>query len=758
MIRKKMGIGPALRVLRHFTERERFYPIKFRSGERALLLTAGMPAPSVELVRLVLGGVIPWQTVWEYNPMRAGGYGDYVHNLKTMFSPETEEADDSLHFIRDALLRCQSIDEARTLLLERERLANDSNNEIGIGFARRGARSVTGTDAWELGIVPPRHKPSAASVKPDGISHTEGERRNGKPQAVLAEELDRARVVPNRYRIRDDAQGRVLTCVEAPTVMVRAERGKALSAKQARSHAGGAIFLGGVAKGEPFVDTHKEIYNLKHPEGCIQSLPTCEQAILLIRKLRDLRRRDWVVLANDAELDTILAVWVLLNHLRLNDDSEVLAKIMPLLRLEGIIAAHGPDAQYLSALPPDLLHLTSTMLKQLRQREIAFKGYGGWSETNLLEYIADQLRAVDDVIYTPETLEGLHEIEELARVDIANGSIAVACRSQAGIDEVEQQLQKVYGQRIGVLILQTTPSTYSVRQVDQTLPATLERAYERLNLLDPAVRGGQQNRWNGSTEVGGSPRKTGTGLTPSQIIEAVREAFQRPTLVDIVSEIPRAMFFAAAALLPALAVILIGHLLRDRGYVAGQTATLAAAILTITVGLLFWSKARRVPGLYGWRPPKGFRWLITLPAAFIGAVIGGVWAPGSLGYRVEAQHLHEFTASAALLFPVGAELLSRGVILGHLASRLPIQKIGGPWWGSWPTLISSALYAALSLLLILAFSKGQLIWTQYVFIVAGSLTFGIASGIARERSESILSSVLFHWLCSALILSGKFQF
>jgi membrane protease YdiL (CAAX protease family) len=218
------------------------------------------------------------------------------------------------------------------------------------------------------------------------------------------------------------------------------------------------------------------------------------------------------------------------------------------------------------------------------------------------------------------------------------------------------------------------------------------------------------------------------------------------------------MFFAAAALLPALVLILIGHLLRDRGYVAGQTATLAAAVLTITVGILFWSKARQVPGLYGWRPPKGFRWLIALPAAFIGAVIGGVWAPGSLGYRMEPQQLYEFTASAALLFPVGAELLCRGVILGHLGSRLPIQKSGGPWWGSWPTLISSVLYAGASLVLLLAFSEGQLIWSQYFFIVAGSLTFGIASGIARERSESILSSVLFHWLCSALLLSGKFQF
>jgi hypothetical protein len=166
-----------------------------------------------------------------------------------------------------------------------------------------------------------------------------------------------------------------------------------------------------------------------------------------------------------------------------------------------------------------------------------------------------------------------------------------------------------------------------VRQVDRSLPATLERAYERLNLLDPAATGGSENRWGGSAEIGVSPRKTGTGLLPTQIIEAVREAFWEPTLSEVVSAIPRAMFLAVAALLPALALILVGNLLRDRGYIAGEAVLLSAVVLTTTVGVLFWLKARRVPGLYGWRAPTGFGWLIALPTALIGAVTGGTWAP-----------------------------------------------------------------------------------------------------------------------------------
>ena len=547
--------------------------------------------------------------------------------------------------------------------------------------------------------------------------------------------------------------------MEAPTVTVRAEFGLAISAKQARKYPSGAIFLDGVAQGDPFVDVQKEVYNLDHRQGCIRSLATCEQAILLIRKVLDLRKRDWVVLANDADLDTLFALWVLFNHLRLNDDAEVRAKVMPLLRLEGIIDTHGLGAQDLAALPPDLLHSTSANLKQLQQQEIVFKRNGRSSEIDLLEYIADRLRAVDELIYAPEDFEGLHEVDELARAEIANGSVAVACRSDAGVDEVERQLRKIYGQRLGILIFQNSPSTYRVRQVDRSLPATLERAYERLNLLDPAATGGSENRWGGSPEIGVSPRKTGTGLIPTQIVEAVRKAFWEPTLVDVVSAIPRAVFLAVAALLPALALIFVGNLLRDREYIAGEAVLLSAVVLTITVGILFWSKARRVPGLYGWRAPTGFGWLFALPAALIGAVTGGAWAPGSLAYRMGPDTVYEFTGLAALLLPLGTELLFRGVILGHLAGRLPIQKSGGPWWRSWPTLISTALYAGASLLLFLTFSRGQIQISQWFLIVGGAIIFGIASGIARERSESILSSVLLHWVCAAaLLLSSRLLF
>jgi hypothetical protein len=747
------GIFPTIRVFRHFVEGQRYYQLKFASGEQALVLISGMPAPSVQFVRLALGGLVPWQTVWEFNPIRAGGYSDYAHKLKAMFSPATERSDDSGQCIRDALLSCPSIEDARLLLLQREQVVNSSIGADNFAPSRS-------NDAWELGIENAPQRPASGKLAGYAPEQHDAKRINGKiEEAFFGEKFDQTQIptVPDRYRIRQDGKGRVLTCVEAPTIRIRAERALSISAKQARKYPPGTIFLDGVVQSDPFIDVQKEIYNLDHPEGCVRSLATCEQTMVLLRKGLDLRKRDWAVLANDGDLDTILALWVIFNHLTLSEDDSLRAEIIPLLRLAGILDSHGPEFRELAGLPPDLLQESSAKLKALQQQEVVLKNYGRWSETDLLEYIADRLRALDKMIYTPENFSGFQEIEELGRAQIVNGSVAVVCQSKADIDKAQRELQRIYGQRLAILIFQEGTSAYSVRRVDQTLAGTLERAYERLNLLDRSATGGAENRWGGSADMGASPRKTGTSLTPAQIVEAVREGFWEPTLFKVVSAIPRALLLAAVALSPALALMFIGSLLRDRGLIAGETALPAIVVLTVTVGILFWSKARQVPGLNGWRVPAGFGWLRVLPTALIGAAAGGVWASGSLAYRMGPENLAQFIGVAALLPPLAAELLFRGVILGNLAARLPIQK-SGAWWHSWPTLISTALYSAASVLLFMSLSRGEIQMNQSLLIVSGSAIFGISSAVARERSESVLASVVLHWLCTAALLASRFLF
>ena len=81
---------------------------------------ASVPTPAIKVLRLALAGLLPRQTIWEYNPSMAGGYNAYVKNLMEMFPPDPNGPVHPLDVIRNVLLQCSSIDEARRTLLERE--------------------------------------------------------------------------------------------------------------------------------------------------------------------------------------------------------------------------------------------------------------------------------------------------------------------------------------------------------------------------------------------------------------------------------------------------------------------------------------------------------------------------------------------------------------------------------------------------------------------------------------------------------------
>jgi hypothetical protein len=86
-------------------------------------------------------------------------------------------------------------------------------------------------------------------------------------------------MLPVRYQVKEDDDGRYLTCIEASNISVRIDRSLSVSASSARKYPKGTIFLDGAAKGEPFIDSSRGVYNLDHHEGCVRSftLSTCEQ-------------------------------------------------------------------------------------------------------------------------------------------------------------------------------------------------------------------------------------------------------------------------------------------------------------------------------------------------------------------------------------------------------------------------------------------------------------------------------------------------
>src|SRR5436309_2625063 len=561
--------------------------------------------------------------------------------------------------------------------------------------------------------------------------------------------------LPDRYRIKRDNTGAVLTCVEAPTVSVRVQHGFTVTAAAARSAAPGSVFLDGAAQGEPFLDPKREVYNLDHHEGCVRSflLATREQAMVLIRKGIDLRKRDWTVYANDADLDTVLAIWVLLNHLRLNDRSgETRARIMPLVRVQGVIDAQGLDMADLSALPAELLAEMHACIDELREPELALKRRGRWGASDLLGYTADRLRAIDRLVYSPAHYDDVTEVGQLARGGIANGSVAVVCRSKAGIYEVERQLRRLHGKRLGVIVLRTGATTYTLRQVNPYLPTSLERVYTHLNLVDPAAGGHRSaNRWGGSMEIGGSPRSTGTRLTPTQIAGVCRRAFRAPTVVQRLRRIAGTALSSAGILLAALASVFLPVIGRGAGAPSGLAASPAQfSVLLATLGGAFLLiRGLRAPGLYGLRRPAGLDWCLLLPFAIVGALAGGVWIPVPATTPVSGWLL------GVLALPLAAEVIFRGLVHGGLVASFAMQECGGPWLLSCPVILSAGFYALWGAILrhpaislIQAIPGGS----DSVLPLLGALLFGAAAGMARERSENIGVSILLHWIGVAAVL------
>ncbi|MBC2742416.1 MAG: hypothetical protein HGJ93_05030 [Desulfosarcina sp.] len=319
---------------------------------------------------------------------------------------------------------------------------------------------------------------------------------------------------PDRYAVKGVGTDRVLTCLEAPNLQVIIKAGLTVTASAARKAPPGTIYLDGVAQTEPFLDHEKKVYNLDHHEGCVRTftLATCEQALIMCVKGLDLRDREWKIFANEPDLDTILAIWIIFNHQRVNNREAINRRsLFALVRLEGIIDALGLELRELSGLPADLLQKLMRVIDRLRTEELELKKAGEWTKTDFLEYTVGVLRKLDQFLIKLGELDDFKGVEELARIELTNNRIAVVVASDLGIYELEPHLAKLYGNRLGWVALRRRGNEYTLRQMDLFMPVNLEDVYQRLNFMDPAVKGRMGvNRWGGSGDIGGSPRDRGT--------------------------------------------------------------------------------------------------------------------------------------------------------------------------------------------------------------------------------------------------------
>ncbi len=575
---------------------------------------------------------------------------------------------------------------------------------------------------------------------------------DGKVPVRLDDYRSSVAQLPDRYSIKEDEDGRYLVCGEMPEVKVRMQRDFSVTAGAARKYPPGTIFLDGAAQSEPFLDLERKVYNLDHHEGCERrfTMSACEQAMVLVLRGLDLRERPWTIYANEPDLDTVMAIWVLLNsvHLQNREEESIKASVLPLVRLEGLIDVQGLEYLELSGFPKEHLEETFRQLEWLRSAGAVMEAEE--DHVDVLAGTMAQLRLIDQLVYPRGFIEELPGVEELAREELTEDRIVVVCRSEDGIYEVEKSLKRLYGKRLGLIVLEKEPRTYTLRQVDSFLPVTLEAAYRRLNLVDPAVkRTKSANRWGGSGEIGGSPRSSGTDLTPAQIALACSHAYRRPSLASRLGSIGLAFLVSAAAMAAGWFMESLGAAFPawSRTHWQGSPLAFAGGSLAVALIAMGWLARAQRRRLFGFQLPVGVGWLWLVPVAIGGALMGGAWAP-PLAWR-EGVAPTGVDLAAMLAFPLAAELTFRGIAHGLLLGSFSAQRSLGRWFLSWPVALSAIFYALWTIpLWHPPLGSAGLIWPSLPpwVAVAGALLFGAALGICRERSGSLLAPLAVHYL------------
>ncbi|MEM7480897.1 MAG: hypothetical protein AAF481_06960 [Acidobacteriota bacterium] len=473
----------------------------------------------------------------------------------------------------------------------------------------------------------------------------------------------------SRYERRPGGEGNEdqhhLRCREAPNLEVVIDREFSFSEAEARKLGERVILLDGAGAFAPLRDTAKHLYNLDHHEGCVRAftLATCEQALIMVVQGLELGRGSWRILANEPDLDTVFAIWVLLNHRRLLEmDTERLDEFLPLLRLEGAIDANGYKLAQYCGLPTDLLARTRRRLDALQEAEKSLKASGEWTQMDPLDYTTRMLDTLDRQTLPPADLEVPTEVEkDYGHFDIGGDRVAVVVRDEAGIYEVEERLRAAWGDRLGIVVLEKEPGHYTLRLTAALAGIDLGAAYQSLNLEDPAVDGRPRSkRWGGSDDIGGSPRPSGSALTPAQIGSLLERIYtRRGSSVGL-----RGVALAAFSLPLAVGAFVAGREIPWPGpwrSAWGLFATAVAIGLLATFGSR-WASRRRL-WLFGFRRPAfdGISITLTLGGALLAA--GFAWRAIPLA----GTNPPEATEIAALaVAAVALESLWRGYAHGLL--------------------------------------------------------------------------------------------
>jgi hypothetical protein len=582
--------------------------------------------------------------------------------------------------------------------------------------------------------------------------------------------------IPERYSVRKSDDGRFLHCEEAPRVRVVIDRKLSVSESEARGLGKRVIFLDGAGDFPPTLDNKARIYNLDHHQGCIRpfTLASCEQALVLVLSGLELDEGDWTVYANEPDLDTVLAIWVLLNFRRIPKLRPYSRDILlPLLRLEGAIDANGSELSEFCGLPQIALLRARERLDTLFAFEKEARAQEQWPNVDWREYTAVMLGKVDHLVYTRSDFQEYASIGEiLGHIEIGRRKVAVACRDQAGIYEAERSLKTRWGEQLGIIALEKSEGSghhhYTLRRTSAVLDFDLSKVYDRLNLLDPAVDGRPASkRWGGSDDIGGSPRPEGSLLAPSELLRTLKLTYQKSSRRE------RAWPFVGAAIMSALLMIVGGAAALFAAVVPemrfgvleyltnGGAGLIGFSLVSIVLAASLTAKLSQGRSwLFGWRTPAGWDWLTLAPIVLASALPATVFIPRNVPTDSTA---YACAAGVVALATLASEAWFRGAIHGWFIFRSPVQRVSGPWFLSRANIVSTLLYTLTCVAISLAWHSNQLAPgddpLSDVAITAGAaLLGGAALGAIRERSLSLLPGFVLQFvggLAGAFFMLGS---
>ena len=335
---------------------------------------------------------------------------------------------------------------------------------------------------------------------------------------------------PARYRLLGEGDDTYLECVGSPNIHLHVRWGLSVDEESRAKYPPQTIFLDGAFSGPPFLDNSGRHYSLDHHAGSTPRgflLATCEQAVVMVLDGLPLEEGEWQLYINDPDLDAVLAAWVLMNHATLRvSGGKLLYHAMPLIRVEGIIDAHGTDKPVLSGFPLTMWEQYRSRIDDLRGTEKSLKESGEWAESDLTAYTCDLLQRLDRELLPVGELADLLEVEELGRATLGPNKLAILCRSRQGIYAVEERLKERFGDRLALVALDTGDGRFTLRQTDMFLPKNLVDIYSALNQADPNAK--DDNLWGGASDIGGSPRQAGSALSGDEVLRVVAEVFEGP--------------------------------------------------------------------------------------------------------------------------------------------------------------------------------------------------------------------------------------